>query len=278
MYKLIVFDLDGTLLDDYKAVPEANMEALCRAAGKGLLIVPASGRIYRFMPEEVISQPFVRYCITVNGAAVYDAAQDEVLYSAEISLDEAFRVFDYLDSLDVIYDFYADNVGYINNSFIEIADDYFQGPVMNSMLHSYTLKTRIGVPDIRQFALQRGGSLLKISVFFKHGSDRILQLDKMPGVFPELVFSSSLPNNIEINSPLATKGQALQDLCLRLGIAPDEVIAFGDGTNDLDMIRFAGTGVAMANADSKVKDAASYVTASNNEAGVALALRHFGIV
>ena len=276
--RLIAFDLDGTLLDDQKNIPEDNIAALRAAAAEGILIVPASGRIYPFMPEPVRTVLSARYFITTNGGSVYDAVNDEILYSAQIPLDQAIRVLDHMDSLDVLYDCYADNKRYTCASFAERADDYFTGPLMNYMLHTYILRTMQRTDDLRGFIIERGGPLQKMQMYFRNPAERLRQLQILPQLFPYLAVSTSLPNNIEINSAEATKGQALSALCDRLRIDRSEVIVFGDGLNDLDMLQFAGLPVAMGNADPLIKEHSGFITCSNNDAGIAKALRHFKII
>ena len=87
--------------------------------------------------------------------------------------------------------------------------------------------------------------------------------------FPQLIQSISLPTNLELNAPGATKGDALEALCRHLGLDLLESAAFGDGTNDLTMIQKAGVGVAMANANPQVLQCADLVAPSNRENGVA---------
>ncbi|MCR4607942.1 MAG: Cof-type HAD-IIB family hydrolase [Oscillospiraceae bacterium] len=276
--RLIAFDLDGTLLDDQKKIPEDNIAALRAAASEGILIVPASGRIYPFMPEPVRTVLSARYFITTNGGSVYDAVNDEILYSAQIPLDQAIHVLDHMDSLDVLYDCYADDKRYTCASFAERADDYFTGPLMNYMLHTYILRTMQRTDDLRGFIIERGGPLQKMQMYFSDPDERLRQLQILPRLFPDLAISTSLPNNIEINSAEATKGQALSALCDRLRIDRSEVIVFGDGLNDLDMLQFAGLPVAMGNADPLIKEHSAFITCSNNDAGIAKALRHFKII
>ena len=276
--RLIAFDLDGTLLDDQKNIPEDNIAALRAAAAEGILIVPASGRIYPFMPEPVRTVLSARYFITTNGGSVYDAVNDEILYSAQIPLDQAIHVLDHMDSLDVLYDCYADDKRYTCASFAERADDYFTGPLMNYMLHTYILRTMQRTDDLRGFIIERGGPLQKMQMYFRDPAERLRQLQILPQLFPYLAVSTSLPNNIEINSAEATKGQALSALCDRLRIDRSEVIVFGDGLNDLDMLQFAGLPVAMGNADPLIKEHSGFITCSNNDAGIAKALRHFKII
>ena len=96
-----------------------------------------------------------------------------------------------------------------------------------------------------------------------------------PELFPELAVTSSVRNNIELNLASANKGAALEALCRHLGVAMEETVAFGDGTNDLTMLRAAGLGVAMANAAPEVKAAADRVTDDNEHAGVAKVINEF---
>ena len=78
--RLIAFDLDGTLLDNDKHIPEENLLALHEAAERGVILAPATGRILRGIPSELRELPFLRYYILSNGAAVYDAAEEKTLY------------------------------------------------------------------------------------------------------------------------------------------------------------------------------------------------------
>jgi hydroxymethylpyrimidine pyrophosphatase-like HAD family hydrolase len=104
---------------------------------------------------------------------------------------------------------------------------------------------------------------------------RARMLKELPQRFPNLAFSSSMPFNIEVNAPTATKGHALLALCGLLEIDPRDSLALGDGTNDLDMIQNAGVGVSMANGDPSVRAAADYVTESCDDGGFANAVRKF---
>ena len=98
---------------------------------------------------------------------------------------------------------------------------------------------------------------------------------KVLAEIPEVLVSSSLPNNLEINAVGADKGGALLRLAELLGIRREETMAFGDGENDISMLRMAGFGVAMENAEEHIKAVADHITVTNNEAGVAVALRKF---
>ena len=269
--KLIAFDLDGTLLDGRKNIPETNLQALRAAADAGALLVPATGRIYTGIPEQVRTLPGARYFITINGAYAYDAVEDRNLYSSELSVELCLRLIRYMDGLPVIYDCYQDNWGYITRSMFQRAGDFIPDPGIMKMMR----ELRTPVDNLAETLQQRGRPVQKMQMHFRDLAERDRQLKRVAELFPETAVSSSLPWNIEINSAGATKGQALKALCTALGIDLADVLAFGDGTNDLDMIRTAGIGVAMGNGADEVKAAADWVAPSNEESGVAAGIRKF---
>ena len=269
--RLILLDLDGTLLDSKKNLPEENRAALERAAARGVVIVPASGRLYGGMPECIRALPFVRYAVGSNGAQVYDVREKKVIHRAEIPLDLAELVYDYLDTLPVIYDCYMDGSGWMDSAQYARIDEFIADPAINRMAKT----VRGPVDNFRAFVAARGRPLQKIQMFFKDMDRRALELRRLAELFPELVVSSSIYNNIEMNIQSATKGEALRFLCRHLGIDVRDTMAFGDKSNDLPMIRAAGLGVAMGNADEELLAEADYVTDTNDRNGVARALERF---
>ena len=271
-YKLIAFDLDGTLLDDSKQIPPENLRALEDAAARGMFIVPATGRILKGIPEAVKALPFVRYYIVSNGAAVVDTQTGETIFRGEVPLEVALRVYDYLDSLPVLYDCYQDDIGWISRDMYERCGPYFRNePYIMDLVQ----RLRIRVDDLKETLRQHGRTLQKLQVYFlpEDLEERDRQLRLLPELFPELAATTSVSNNIELNSIKAGKGKALAALCEHLGLSPKQAVAFGDGSNDSEMLRTAGLGVAMANGMDSVKAAADRITDSNNEAGVGRVIR-----
>ncbi len=267
-YKLLAFDLDGTLLTDRKELPEENLRALEAAAERGMILVPATGRILRGIPEQIKALPFIRYYIVSNGAAVFDTVTDRVLYRADIPLELALRTYDYLDTLPVLYDCYQDEIGWMSRDMFERCAPYFSyEPGILKLVEDL----RIRVDDLKETLREHGRPLQKLQVYFlpEDEAERQRQLKKIPQLFPELAATTSVSNNIELNSVDANKGRAMLELAKQLGIRREETVAFGDGSNDCSMLRDAGLGVAMANSTPEVKAAADLVTDSNNEAGVA---------
>jgi len=269
--KLIAFDLDGTLLDDQKRLPEENLQALKAAAAAGALLVPATGRIFSGIPQTLRQLPGARYFITINGAYAYDAVADQNLFSAEMSPELCLRMIAYMDTLPAIYDCYQDNWGFISRHMLEIAGEYIPDPGIMKMMW----ELRTPVDSLADTLRERQRPVQKMQLHFKDMDQRRRQIELLPRLFPETAVSSSLPWNIEINSAGATKGQALRKLCDVLGIDLKDTLAFGDGSNDLDLLQTAGVGVAMANGVPQLRAVADWIAPSNREAGVAAGIVRF---
>lgn len=262
--KLILTDLDGTLLQNDKHLSSANRDALDRAARAGCQVVLATGRAYASVPQELRDLSFLRYFILLNGAKVYDRQTDQVLYRAEIDPETAERLLDTLYPLDLSVDCYQKDHGYIDQRYYDRLDYYVRDPVCRQ----HSRSSRTPVPDFRGI-VRAGGSVQKFQCFFPHPQQAPEIIRQLRESFPQLEFSTSLPGNLEINTAAATKGAALTALCRILQISPTEAIAFGDGTNDLSMLKQAGIGAAMANAAPEVLAAADLIAPTNQEDGVA---------
>ncbi|MEG2216292.1 MAG: Cof-type HAD-IIB family hydrolase [Clostridia bacterium] len=268
-YQLIALDLDGTLLNDEKQISAANRKALQMAYDAGLVIVPSTGRFFEGLPEVVKEAAFLRYAITINGAEIYDTATKQALHRADMSLSSAERVWDYFESLPVIYDCYQDGWGWMQQDMYDRADAFVPDEKMRCTMK----RLRTTLIDFRTEMHARNKTVQKTQAYFQDSNVRARVLDEMPLLFPNLEISSAASNNVEVNSNAGTKGNALCVLCKHLGISMTQVIAFGDGSNDISMLRTAGMGIAMGNAVTAAKQAARRTTLSNNEDGIAAALK-----
>lgn len=264
-YKLICFDLDGTFLTDDKTIPADNLRAVESAAARGIYIVPSSGRIFTGIPTELKEAPYIRYYICGNGALVYDKQEDATLARAEIEPALALRLAEYMDTLPTIYDCYQDGMGYMSADMYDALEDWAPTAAMGT----YMKRVRRPVPDLKKTLAERNRPVTKMQMHFHDLKERDRQIELIPKLFPELIATSSVINNIELNSTAATKGQAMKKLAALLGADMSEVMAFGDGSNDIDMIKAAGTGVVMANGIPALLELADIVAPENNDSGVA---------
>ena len=275
--KIISLDLDGTLLDSQKRLSEENRAALEEAAAKGVHIVPTTGRFFGMMPQTVRDLPFVRYAIKINGAQVYDRETDTAIVREEIPLGMALDLMRLIDDYDVIYDCYRSNWGWMTQSLQEKAEDYATDTHYLKMVREF----RNPVPDLKAHleSTAAEGDVQKVMLFARNkpGSEAVTKAiaDAVAERFPLIKTTSSTWNNLELNIATAHKGNSLRRFAEHLGFTLDNCMALGDGTNDLSMIEAAGLGVAMSNAHPFVLAAADHVTVSNDENGVAKAIRDF---
>jgi len=269
--RLITLDLDGTLLTSEKQLTEGNLAALEKAAAAGIEIVPATGRFYLGMPEVIRKLPFVHYVISVNGATIEDVVRDKTVGGSLLPYEDAVTIMEYLDAFPLIYDCYQDGWGWMTKSMYDRAADFSKSVHTLDMIR----KLRTPVPDLKETLRERKRGIQKIGIFFGDMDVRAEMLERMPKDFPEFTITSSIRNNIEVNSRDATKGNALKKLADHLDLPMEKTMAFGDDLNDVTMLECAGIGVAMGNGAEAAKKAADYVTDDCDHDGVAAALAHF---
>jgi hypothetical protein len=270
MIRLIAFDLDGTLLNSKKEITPETFRVLELAASKGIEIVPVTGRFWEAMPASVKSLEFVNYAVTLNGAEIFDVRESKSLGRFEMPLERARTLCHTFDDLNVIYDFVADGHGFMKRELYERLPDVMIGEWQVKIVRDL----RTPVDDVYAELNTKTG-VQKMQIYTKDSDLRLRLLESLPVVFPKLLFTSSVPNNIEINDPSANKGSGLRFIADRLNIPMSDTIAFGDGSNDIYMIRDAGIGVAMSNAIDEIKEAADYITLSCDEDGVAEGIKKF---
>jgi len=274
--KIIALDLDGTLLDSAKNLSARNYAALEKAAAHGALIVPTTGRFFGMMPQCVRDLPFVRYAITINGAQAYDRATDSAIVREEIPLALALALMETLDRYDVIYDCYRSNWGWMTAALQAKAEEYATDAHYLKMVREF----RNPVPDLKQHLRETAAEsdVQKVMMFVRNapsaGAEETLAAIRreVEAKFPDIVATNSTWNNLEFNISTAHKGRALERFAAHLGFTLADCAAFGDGMNDLTMVKAAGLGVAMGNAVDQVKAAAKVIAPTNDEDGVAAVL------
>ncbi|MCC8025681.1 MAG: Cof-type HAD-IIB family hydrolase [Clostridium sp.] len=264
---LIAFDLDGTILDSRKNLTERSLAALSRCAQMGIQIVPATGRAVDGIPGKILAIPGVRYAITTNGGAIVDLKTKEILKSCTLSNAKVIELIGIMKKYNAMYDPYINGRGISQPAFIEHMGNYGIEPLIQEMIR----ETRDIVPDTEAFVRETGSDAEKLNIFFMNLADREALREELKQV-EGIIVSSSLYNNLELNAQGATKGDALLWLADYLGIDRMATMAFGDGENDVSMLKAAGIGVAMGNGGDSAKKAADEVTLSNDRDGVAAAI------
>ena len=269
--RIIALDLDGTLLNSNKELTERSYRALTAAAAKGIEIVPTTGRFYGGMPAVIRDLPFVNYAITINGAHVHNVRTGQVLYRAEIPWQQAVEIMTFLDTLPVAYDCFMDNGAFMTAALQDRIENYTDDPHYQDMVR----RLRRGVPELKAFIAERRQDVQKSQFFTMDAALRRRMLEELPRRFADIIVSSALAHNVEINNARANKGAAIRALAEYLGCGAEQVMAFGDGLNDWTMIETAGFGVVMANGVNELKACADYITDDCDHDGVAAAIEKF---
>ena len=269
--KLIAVDLDGTLLTTEKELTARNLELLGRAAAAGIEIVPTTGRLVKVLSPAVSSLLFLHYAIGANGAQVFDMQKNEPIARAEIPNAEALEIMTMLDGLPLIYDCYMLDGGWMTRSMWERRDEFAPDRHIAEMIRT----VRTPVDDLKTTVRERGCGVQKIQLFTNDPELRQRLMQELKTRFADLSVTSALKNNVEMNSRLANKGTALETLAAHIGIDMPQTMAFGDGSNDIPMLKCAGIGVAMGNASPDVKAAADFVTTDCDNSGVAAGIERF---
>ena len=270
--KMIGLDLDGTLLNDRKELLPYTKDILKRAVEKGIIVLVATGRPWTGIPEELRNFPGMRYALTANGARIIDTLEGRILEEHLLSPELAKKALEICGKYDTLQEVYFDGQGYAEKEKMDHVERYHHNPNM----WEYMRKTRIPTKDIMELLEKENRPLDKVQALFASMDERTQawhELEQVEGL--DLV--GSLHYNIEINAAGVNKGTGLISLGRLLGIRREEIMACGDGDNDVAMLREAGFGVAPANADAAVKEAADYIAESNNEEGPAKAIEKFAL-
>ena len=268
--RMIGLDLDGTLLTDKKELTPRTREALVKAIQSGVTVLVATGRPWMGVPEELRSFPGMCYALTSNGARVLDTRANAVLIERLIEPGPAKKALEICGKYDTLQEIYFDGQGYAQADKIQLVERYHKNPNM----WEYMRKTRIPVDDIHALLEWENRGLDKVQALFADMEERKKAWEELSRE-EDLELVGSLGYNIEINARGVNKGTALVELGRLLGIRREEIMACGDGDNDTVMLREAGFGVAMGNAEDETKEAADYITLTNEEEGVAHAIEKF---
>lgn len=263
MIRLIATDMDGTLLErDHVTISPRSCAALRAASERGVHIVLASGRPWCFVRDSVEKLGCVDYTILCNGTSTRAVAEDVWLDRNGLEEPVWRRLFGMLRRAGVPFLTYSDGEAYLERAVLaEMGQHFCLSPEFQR-----TAERVITLVDSLEEILA-GRRVEKIDNFFVPEAVRVPLREELASI-PGLYVTSGLSHNLEISSAGADKGRALAQLCARLGIAREEVMAFGDGGNDVEMLRWAGYSFAMENGMDCAREAAGQIAPSNQEDGV----------
>ncbi len=254
-FKLIALDLDGTLLDSEKRMSPRTMRAIALAVDQGVNVTLCTGRMfastYPFAEDLGLAIPLITY----NGALVKNSQNGEVLYQKHVPLEHARYIIELCRQYNCQLNVYSEDRLYVEQEG-EVAKQY-----------ANKIKVPLyAVDDLAEFLKEPPTKLMAI------GDQEVLKeiRGKLEG--REIYMTRSHPRFLELLNPQATKGKGLEVVAQSLGIQREDILAMGDNYNDIEMFKYAGFSVAMENSEEHVKSYANYITATNDDEGVAQAI------
>ena len=259
--KLIAIDMDDTLLNDQQQVTERTQRAIRQALDLGVQVAIATGRMFRsalpFAMELGIRLPLITY----NGAMIRELESGKTLFHRPIEPDLARELADLFYQRGWYLQKYVDDILYV----AELDD--------NAKFYADYARVE-AIPLGREFFQMSEAPTKMLSMGDAAELDAI-RTEVSSHYGDRLYLASSKKRYLEMVDIQVNKGEAVAFLAKQLGIDKDQVMAIGDSMNDVDMIEFAGCGVAMGNAQAAVQAAADFITAANTADGVAVAIEKF---
>lgn len=265
MYKLLAIDMDGTLLNSDKIISLENKAAIKKAIEKGVKVVITSGRglkgLDKFL-DEVNLRGENEYLIANNGGTIYRTSDFEcinykglkgrdLIKAHALSVEFGFNIIAYTHEGCIAPE---------ENEFSRFETEYVGNPVK-----ILDFNTDINdEDDITKILFSQTEELL---------AEKMLQMPKE--FYSEYNAVKTMPIVLEVMDKDCNKGYGVKVLADKLGIKKHEIICIGDEANDIEMIAYAGLGIAMGNAIQELKDVAQYITLDNDNDGVAKAIEKF---
>ena len=264
-FRLIALDLDGTLLNSRKEIPEDTVRAIRTVHAAGKTVVFDTGRAVPELTEQIALLPEVRYAVFASGGGLYDIRERKAFGLHGLPAGQVDRILSCVRAEDVMPQLVTADRDIIQDSHMARLEHYHMGVYRPMYEKAMTL-----VPDIYAFAETCREPVLKINLYHADPGQRSLSRSRLES--PELELTYSEVSSLECSPAGVSKGSGLERLCALLDIPLQACIAVGDADNDIPMLRAAGLGVAMGNAPAHVKAAADRIVSDQDHGGCARAV------
>lgn len=256
--KFIVFDIDGTLLTDSKIILDSTKKAVASLHKHGHEVAIATGRNAK-MAQPIIDELSLKNYIVCNGAAGY--FHNDLAYLNPLDEDAFHRLVKLADQ-------HQHSVVYETAHELKRRNEQAGERVKNGMKF-----VGYDVPGYN-FDFYKDHSLIQLLLFYNEEEKHIYE----NGQFPEFRFVRWYKDGVDVLPQNGSKYETILKVATDKGFTRDNIIAFGDGLNDYEMIANAGLGIAMNNAEEIVKEVAEKITHSNNNHGISLALKELSLI
>lgn len=263
--KILILDIDGTLVNSKKEITPRTKDALFEIQRKGHLVALASGRPYPGMKKyakEIGLEEFGGYALSFNGGMIQNCATKEVVF--EKSIDKKYA--------KIIYDYAMENqIGMVTYQ----DDMVVTGTEIDKYMEYEARLNYMILHKVKDFCSYVDFDMIKCLLTAEESKAERCEKELANMLAPDLNVFRSEPFFIEITAKGVDKAESVDHLIRQLEIPRENCICCGDGFNDLTMVSYAGIGVAMANAQQIVKDSANYITASCDDDGIVEVIEKF---
>lgn len=265
MFKLIALDMDGTLLNSQKAISPRTKAVITQARAAGVKVVLASGRPIEGMQDKLNELGIAgdnEFVLSYNGSLVKELGSNQIIQQYIIDGRSAKQIAKLADELGVYTHAFSQIHGLITPKHNEYTD-------IEAKING------LSVTEMDFSTLEDDHPIIK-TMIVAAPETLTATIQQLPAELHEqFTIVQSAPYFLEFLNPSSNKGAGVQAIAEHLGISAQEVICMGDAENDHHMLRYAGLGIAMANAMEETKTIADYITLSNDEDGVAAAIEKF---
>lgn len=287
MYKLITVDLDGTLLNKYGEVTEYSKNIIKRLTEQGILVVLASGRISESVLTIAKEIGANKYYISGNGSVLYDMQKEEIIYEKYLSKEKVLELVELCEKNSIYYNIYTEssviakslnyNVAFYNYENTKKSSD--KKTEINIVDDVYKYVKDLNTNKFLKMTICDENKIVFSSILRKIKNIQDIDVLEVSHMSKKKIKMGTKEISVgyfytEISSKNVDKWYAIEEIMKKEKINKDEVISFGDNNNDILMIKNAGLGIAMGHSNEQVKKVAKFVTKTNDEDGVAEALKN----
>lgn len=268
--QLIALDIDGTSMNSNSEITEYTRNVIQRLANK-YVVVPTTGRGFYKLREKILKVENIRYVISANGAVVTDGLKNKRLFEFLIPYKVAAKIADKYTREDTFVYIHR-NDEYSTHVFGCLNKEFYENNLKRDFKTDYK---DLDIVDLYDYILKDQRNVLKIGIRFKSQCDLEIAKQNIERSFPEVNVFEVGNIGLEITEKLASKKDSLEKLCTYLNVDSLNVLAIGDNGNDVEMLKWAGVGVAMKNAVVQAKEVTNFICEDNDHDGAAHFLEEF---